>query len=269
MKKSLEIMELSRGINFIYSRDRDKYSFKKIENSNDLKNKKSFKELENEFKKKGIIHYKEFFTMIPEHSTKIVDIDKIATNESKMGFINYNKLKVLYPKISADGIYTEDPMKGIILCPADCMAIGIFDIKRKSKSLLHSGCKGTLGEIVIKGINLFKVKGSNLLDLKVIIGPSISKENFIVKDDIIDLFNEYIEETLGEKKEIYISRQGKGSYNVDLRKMLIKTLYNRGIKEGQILSIEEDTYSSKQNEKYRYHSYRRDKGAARRNIVII
>ena len=261
-------MELSRGINFIYSRDRDKYSFKKIENSNDLKNKKSFKELENELKKQGI-HYDHYITMLPEHNNKIVDIDKIATNESKIGFIDYNKLKVLYPKISSDGIYTEDPTKGIILCPADCMAIGIFDIKRKSKALLHSGWKGTLGEIVIKGINLFKVKGSNLLDLKVIIGPSISKENFIVKDDIINLFNEYIEETLGEKKEIYISRQGKGSYNVDLRKMLIRTLYNRGIKEEQILAIKEDTYSAKENQKFVYHSYRRDKGAARRNIVII
>ena len=149
------------------------------------------------------------------------------------------------------------------------MAVGILDLNRGAKALIHSGWKGLLEEISIRCVNLFKMKGSNISDLKVIIGPSISKENFIVKDDIIDLFNEYIEETLGEKKEIYISRQGKGSYNVDLRKMLIKTLYNRGIKEGQILSIEEDTYSSKQNEKYRYHSYRRDKGAARRNIVII
>lgn len=267
MEKDLEIMKLGEGVNYIYSRDRDKYSFKKIEEL-DEKNERSFKELENELKNQGR-NYKEFFTMLPEHGSKIVDIDKIATNESKMGVVDYNKLKVLYPKISADGIYTEDLTKGIILCPADCMAVGILDLNRGAKALIHSGWKGLLEEISIRCVNLFKMKGSNISDLKVIIGPSISKENFIVKDDIIDLFNEYIEETLGEKKEIYISRQGKGSYNVDLRKMLIKTLYNRGIKEGQILSIEEDTYSSKQNEKYRYHSYRRDKGAARRNIVII
>ena len=89
MKKSLEIMELSRGINFIYSRDRDKYSFKKIEEL-DEKNERSFKELENELKNQGR-NYKEFFTMLPEHGSKIVDIDKIATNESKMGVVDYNK----------------------------------------------------------------------------------------------------------------------------------------------------------------------------------
>ena len=267
MKKSLEILNLSKDVNYIYSREKDKYSFKKIEEL-DEKNERSFKELENELKNQGR-NYKEFFTMLPEHGSKIIDVDKISKNESKMGFIDYNKLKVLYPKISADGIYTEDLTKGIILCPADCMAVGIYDLNRGAKALIHSGWKGTLGEISVRCVNLFKMKWSNISELKVIIGPSISKENFIVKDDIINFFNEFIEETLGEKKDIYICRQEKDSYNVDLRKMLIKTLYNRGIKKEQILSVEEDTYSSKQNGKYRYHSYRRDKGAARRNIVII
>lgn len=249
MEKDLKILNLGKEVNYIYSRNKERYSFKKIENSNNLKNKKSFKELENELKKQGI-HYDHYITMLPEHNNKIIDVDKIATNESKIGVINYNKLKVLYPKISSDGIYTEDPTKGIILCPADCMAIGIFDIKRKSKALLYSGWKGILGEIVIKGL-------------------SISKKNFIVKEDIIDLFNEFIKQRLGENKEFYICKQNKNSYNVDLRQILIKTLYNRGIKKEQILSIEEDTYSAKQNEKYIYHSYRRDKELSRRNIVMI
>ena len=50
MKKSLEIMELSRGINFIYSRDRDKYSFKKIEEL-DEKNERSFEESGNKLQR--------------------------------------------------------------------------------------------------------------------------------------------------------------------------------------------------------------------------
>lgn len=267
MEKDLKILNLGKEVNYIYSRNKERYSFKKIEEL-DEKNERSFKELENELKNQGI-HYNEYLTMIPEHKDKIVDIDKIVTNESKVGVIDYDKLKVLYPKISADGIYTEDLTKGIILCPADCMAVGILDLNRGAKALIHSGWKGLLEEISIRCVNLFKMKGSNISELKVIIGPSISKENFIVKDDIINLFNEFIEETLGEKKDIYISRQGKDSYNVDLRKMLIKTLYNRGIKEEQILAIKEDTYSAKENQKFIYHSYRRDKELARRNIVII
>lgn len=266
LERNLVSIELEKKVNFIYSRNKKLYSFKNIENIS-KENEQSFINLFRNLE--GKMSNRNYYTMIPEHSSKIIDIDKMSTDESKILSVEYNELKVLYPKISADGIYTEDLKKKIVLCPADCMAVGIFDINRGAKALIHSGWKGTLKEISVKCVNLFKLKGSNLRDLKVIIGPSISKENFIIKEDIIDLFNEFVENKLGEAKELYICKNNKNTYNVDLRQILIKTLYNRGIKKEQILSIEEDTYSSKKEGEYSFHSFRRDKDKSRRNIVII
>ncbi|WOO89689.1 peptidoglycan editing factor PgeF [Mollicutes bacterium LVI A0078] len=88
-----------------------------------------------------------------------------------------------------DCLYTFD--SDVVLCAfyADCTPVYIMSKKHNLSCMIHAGWQGTVKAIVYKAIEHFKTLGIEPSDLEVVIGPSISFENFEVESDVIELIN--------------------------------------------------------------------------------
>lgn len=267
MEKSLEIMGLGKGITFIYSRDRDKYSFKKIEEL-DEKNERSFCNLVKELQNDGI-ELTKLYTVKCVHGNKIIDVE-VLQKDSQIKEIAYVKsgINLYVPKsVEADGLFTSDVTKKLAIFPADCCILGIYDPVDKRKALIHSGWRGALQDIAVRAIDIFRMKGSKLSNLKVILSPMI--KSLEIGIDTIFMFDEYVEKKGPDYKKFI--KKSSENYLVNLKEIIVQSLLDRGIKKENILNINsEDTFSEvDQNCRYLYESYRRDKKKSRRNIIII
>lgn len=76
------------------------------------------------------------------------------------------------------------------------LAVNLFFLKRKA--LIHSGWRGALQDIAVRAIDIFRMKGSKLSNLKIILSPMIRE--LVIGQDTIWEFEEYI-----EKKVLYIT----------------------------------------------------------------
>ncbi len=268
MEKDLEIMELGEGVNYIYSRNREKFNFKNVTEEVGEKNEKSFcnlvKELQN-----NEIKLTQMYTVKCVHGNKIVDME-VMQKDSQIIEINYlqSGLKLITPKIiEADGIVTNDTTKMLGMFPADCGILGIYDPVEKSKALIHSGWRGALQDIAVRAIDIFRMKGSKISNLKIILSPMI--KSLEIGIDTIFMFDEYVEKKGPDYKKFI--KKSSENYLVNLKEIIVQSLLDRGIKKENILNINsEDTFSEvDQNCRYLYESYRRDKEKSRRNIIII
>jgi len=268
MEKDLEIMELGEGVNYIYSRNREKFNFKNVTEEVGEKNEKSFcnlvKELQN-----NEIKLTQMYIVKCVHGNKIVDME-VMQKDSQIIEINYlqSGLKLITPKIiEADGIVTNDITKMLGMFPADCGILGIYDPVEKRKALIHSGWRGALQDIAVRAIDIFRMKGSKLSNLKVILSPMI--KSLEIGIDTIFMFDEYVEKKGPDYKKFI--KKSSENYLVNLKEIIVQSLLDRGIKKENILNINsEDTFSEvDQNCRYLYESYRRDKEKSRRNIIII
>lgn len=269
MKKQLEIIKLDQEVDYIFSRNREKYSFKNVIEEVDEKNERSFYNLVKELQNNGI-ELTKLYTVKCVHGNKIVDLE-ILQKEAQIKETKYLKsgVKLITPKIiESDGIITNDITKILGIFPADCGILGIYDPVEKRKALIHSGWRGALQDIAVKAINMFKIKGSKLSNLKVVLSPMIKE--LVIGRDIIWKFEEYIEQK-GSVYNKFLSKTKEDKYIIDLKGIIIMSLLDRGINSKNILNNDpEDTFSKvDRNCKYLYESYRRDKEKSRRNIVII
>ncbi|MFH0736491.1 MAG: peptidoglycan editing factor PgeF [bacterium] len=143
----------------------------------------------------------------------------------------------------SDALITNKPNIGLVISTADCGNIFIYDKKNKVIAGVHSGWRGTQKQILYKTISIMKDKfNSNPQDLFVYVGPSISKDNFEVKEDVLCLFDNK-----------YISYQNGKCY-IDITLCNLDMLYNNGIPNQNIQVSQLCSY----REQNLLHSYRRD-----------
>ena len=216
------------------------------------------------------IELTKLYTVKCVHGNKIIDVE-VLQKDCQIIEIEYLKsgTNLFVPKsIEADGLFTNDITKKLVIFPADCSILGIYDPVDKRKALLHAGWRGAVQDITIKGIDLFRMKGSRLSDLKIVLSPMIRE--LVIGRDTIGEFYEYVEKKGADYKK-FIRKTKDEKYIIDLKGIIIKSLLDRGIKKENILNIDpEDTFSEVgYNGTFLYESYRRDKERSRRNIVII
>ena len=269
MKKSLEILKLSKDVNYIFSRNREKYSFKNVTEEVGEKNERSFYNLVKELQNDGI-DLKQMYTVKCVHGNKIVDLE-VLQKDCQIKEVAYEKsgINLFVPKsVEADGLFTNDITKVLVIFPADCSIVGIYDPVEKRKALIHSGWRGALKDIAIKAIDIFRMKGSELSNLKIILSPMI--RSLEIGTDTIFMFDEYIERK-GSVYNKFVRKTKDDKYIIDLKGIIIQSLLDRGINAKNILNNDpEDTFSEVDYKgKYVFESYRRDKERSRRNIVII
>ena len=111
-------------------------------------------------------------------------------------------------------------------------------------------------------------EGMDLKRVKLICFPSISFENYEVGKEIGEEFLKLISD-MGLNKENHIKYNSeKGTYNLNLKKIQIEQIKSSGISVQSIKIMNFDTFSSKEDGTYMFHSYRREKKEWR-NIAIL
>ena len=167
-----------------------------------------------------------------ENTTNVVRMNQ--THSSKSLFINQfsNEYE------NCDGIFTSNKNLTLEVSTADCLPIFFAD--KNFFGVVHAGWKGLAEGIIENSIRLLFKNGFSLDNTHILIGPSISKDHFEVKEDVACLFD----------KKFLISKNEKTF--LSLQDIAINQLNSFNIYD--IVDVEECTYSTPH-----YYSYRRDK----------
>tara|TARA_Y100000741_G_scaffold7601_1_gene6418 strand:+ start:1289 stop:2047 length:759 start_codon:yes stop_codon:yes gene_type:complete len=156
-------------------------------------------------------------------------------HSNKFIFIDENYKTKIRPR--ADAVITNQKNLPIAVLTADCVPILICDDKKKIVAAIHAGWKGAYKGIIGKVIKFMIQKGCKEKNITAVIGPSISVENYEVKDD----FRKKLIEK--DKKNIkYFKIKDKKLY-FDLNKYVHSLLLISKIKNIETLKI--DTFNIK------------------------
>ena len=158
----------------------------------------------------------------------------------------------------ADGLITSLQAIPLLIFTADCVPVVFYDKKQGVVALAHAGWRGTYGNIAGEMVNIMTGKyGCKVEDIKTIIGPSVSVDNYEVSYDLIEKFATL--EVPNYYKEV------DGKYYLDLWKLNKELLKKYGILEDNIKII--DFCTVRDNDKF--FSYRLDDATPKRIGTII
>tara|TARA_B100000700_G_C15027320_1_gene848869 strand:+ start:1504 stop:2274 length:771 start_codon:yes stop_codon:yes gene_type:complete len=193
------------------------------------------------------------FSMRQIHSSKIINTSYMDSHRENEG----------------DGLISNKSRESLWIYTADCLPIIVADKKNGFAGTCHAGWRGLSNKIIKNLIDEFIYLGSNIDDIIVAIGPSISAINYEVKPDLINSIainigfiskdnsdqNRLLKE-MNKAKLILIS---KDKLNLDLKMLAFKYLISLGIKTSQICISDICTY----NNPDKFNSWRRDKSKKR------
>ena len=124
-----------------------------------------------------------------------------------------------------DGLITKEAGIVLVTVHADCTPVYIYDTQTPAVGMIHSGWKGTLGEIVAVAIEkMQKNFGSRPENIKIILGPCICGDCFEVREDVKLEF----EEKLPWSRE-YIKIKDSEHWTIDLKGIIKNSLARQGI----------------------------------------
>ena len=158
----------------------------------------------------------------------------------------------------ADGLITSLQATPLLIFTADCVPIVFYDKKQGVVALAHAGWRGTYGNIAGEMVSIMRNKyGCKVGDVKTIIGPSVSVDNYEVFYDLIEKFAAL------EVQDYY--KENDGKYYLDLWQLNKELLKKCGILEDNIKII--DFCTVRDNDKF--FSYRLDDATPKRIGTII
>ena len=158
----------------------------------------------------------------------------------------------------ADGLITNLRNTPLLIFTAYCVPVVFYDKNQGVVALAHAGWRGTYGNIAGEMVNIMTGKyGCKIEDVKIIIGPSISVDNYEVSYNLIEKFAAL--EVPNYYKEV------DGKYYLDLWKLNKELLKKCDILEDNIKII--DFCTVRDNDKF--FSYRLDNATSKRIGTII
>ena len=84
----------------------------------------------------------------------------------------------------ADAVISEKSQQAVWVASADCTPVLIGDVDTGRASAIHAGWRGTAQRIVPMAINRFLEFGSQLENLRFVMGPAIAGEVYQVSQDV-------------------------------------------------------------------------------------
>lgn len=191
------------------------------------------------------------------HRTKQIHSDKFIQTFSDS--IDYT--------IEADAQYSNETLTALCSITADCIPVLIFNPTDKSIAAIHAGWRGVENQITMKTIEGF-CSQQNRKNCQVFIGPHIQKKSFECDEDVKNLLLASIptDKNLINENDFALSYQvdGKNKFKIDLHKILMTQLEAMEISSENISALYIDTFADE-----RFHSHRRDKAQAGRQISFI
>ncbi|MDR3652258.1 MAG: peptidoglycan editing factor PgeF [Paludibacter sp.] len=128
-----------------------------------------------------------------------------------------------------DALITQLPQICIGVTTADCVPLLFFDPTKQVIAVAHAGWRGTCARISEKTIHtLIEKFNCNPIDIRVVIGPSISAEVYEIGNDVVQNF----ENEKFDLSEIIISKNQK--IYLDLWNANQQSLINAGVLKDHI-----------------------------------
>lgn len=159
------------------------------------------------------------------HTSKVVLVDE--------DFVKKSPQEKIELTLETDGLITNQENVPLCVAGADCSPVAVFDSKNRAVGLFHSGWRGTVGGISIKGIEMMRENfSSDLKDLVVSIGPSIKADDYEVDKKVVSEFIEIFNSD--EIEEILKSSKNEGKFLLDVAKAIKIQLVNLGVPEENI-----------------------------------
>lgn len=152
-------------------------------------------------------------------------------------FLNFNEEQRRQYLEGFDAVLTQ--VKGLCIgvSTADCIPLLLYDPVHEASAAVHAGWRGTVARIAEKALATMSHSfGTEPKDVKVVIGPGISLQNFEVGDEVYAQFAK-----AGFNMERIARRYDK--WHIDLPMANKITLQDCGVKEGNITLSGICTYS--------------------------
>lgn len=87
-------------------------------------------------------------------------------------------------RAQADGVMSDAPEQSVWVCTADCNPVLIADGATGQVAAVHAGWRGTALKIVPMAIARLQEQGSQLADLRVVMGPAIAGQVYQVSTQV-------------------------------------------------------------------------------------
>ena len=114
---------------------------------------------------------------------KLQKLIKLNQIHSSKVFVVRNK-NIAINNIQADGLVTKLRGIGLAILGADCAPILFYDKNSKIIGACHAGWRGAINDIVGTTVNSMEDLGANRNDIVSIIGPTIHKKSYEIKNDV-------------------------------------------------------------------------------------
>jgi conserved hypothetical protein TIGR00726 len=129
-----------------------------------------------------------------------------------------------------DALYTKDANIYLLTFHADCTPILLYCRDQGIVSSIHSGWPGTTKQITSKVVNhLIDKEQCNPKQIYAYIGPSINKDNFEVREDVINLVRNMDFDT-----SPYYTKKDEEHYRLDNKGLNAQQLINAGVPKENI-----------------------------------
>jgi polyphenol oxidase len=191
--------------------------------------------------------------------------------------------------LRGDAVMTDVPGLLLGVQVADCVPVLVADPKRKAVAVFHAGWRGTLKQIVERGVGRMQLRyGSRPEDLIAVIGPSIGSCCYSVGEEVMHAFQSqftYWDELFGEVYDtdrvrekypmLFLTARAPGHSNIgpqihlDLWEANRRQLLDAGLTKKKIAVIGECTACTRVNGTLKYFSHRGENGFAGRMIAAI
>lgn len=145
-----------------------------------------------------------------------------------------------------DGMVTNE--KGLLLATteADCVPVYLLDPVKKAIGMVHSGWRGTAGEISLDAVKVMQEQyGSNPADIKVVIGPCICRNCYEVGEDLL---KEFMVNYSEEEIELFFvyrrTENGVRKFFLDLKEAIFISLEKAGVKAENMSALNICTFET-------------------------
>ncbi len=139
----------------------------------------------------------------------------------------------------ADGIVTNLRGIGLSILGADCAPILFYDNICNIIGACHAGWRGAIKNIIESTITKMENIGSDRKNIRAIIGPTIQKKNYLIREDVATQVRQSL---FYKKNKSILFSKNKNEYYFDLPLLLKVNLECSNINKFSDLNI--DTYSN-------------------------
>lgn len=205
-------------------------------------------------KNSSLAELKSHFAELSFHRTQQIHSDIVVQTEHHS--VDYT--------IQADAQISQESQLALCSITADCIPVLIYNSVSKEIAAVHAGWRGVENEITLK--TLQKMKGlSHPENFLIFVGPHIHQQSFICGADVKDRLTMGMEDlAIPYPEQDLQTGIIQEKYKVHLLGILLKQLDSVGIPSESIFTLYIDTFADP-----RFHSHRRDKEKAGRQISFI